>query len=384
MQSRWLARRLEYHLLGNHLFTNAKALVFAGSYFEGSEAGSWLARGLAILDRELPEQILGDGGHFELSPMYHSLALEDLLDLINVARWAGHPQYARWRDRIAPMRGWLAAMCHPDGEIAFFNDAAFGVAPSPIELDGYAKRLGFPVVAEIAPAVGLLPDSGYVRVERGPVVALLDVARIGPDHLPGHAHADTLSFELSLNGQRAIVNSGTSIYGVGPERLRQRGTSAHSTVTIEDENSSEVWSGFRVARRARPQGLSVLQDDGGWTIVCAHDGYGRLPGHPRHRRTWQFHDLGFIVSDSIEGGHSHAVVAFHFHPNAIPSAAPNGLRGALAVSPGVALNWQVETGHAAIEPSTWHPEFGLSLPSYRLLVTPISGESVVRFSWGEV
>ena len=36
--------------------------------------------------RELPEQILADGGHFELSPMYHALVLEDLLDLVNIAR----------------------------------------------------------------------------------------------------------------------------------------------------------------------------------------------------------------------------------------------------------------------------------------------------------
>jgi Uncharacterized protein conserved in bacteria len=33
VQARWLRRRLEWHLLGNHLFANAKALVFAGALF---------------------------------------------------------------------------------------------------------------------------------------------------------------------------------------------------------------------------------------------------------------------------------------------------------------------------------------------------------------
>ena len=73
------------------------------------------------------------------------------------------------------------------------------------------------------------------------MVAMLDVGPIGPDYLPGHAHADTLSFELSLHGRRVLVNSGTSVYGIGAERLRQRGTAAHNTLTVDGADSSEVW-----------------------------------------------------------------------------------------------------------------------------------------------
>ena len=85
VQVRYLRRRLEWHLLGNHLLANANALVAAGLFFEGPEADEWRTAGLAILSRQLPEQILPDGGHFELSPMYHAIVLEDLLDLINMA-----------------------------------------------------------------------------------------------------------------------------------------------------------------------------------------------------------------------------------------------------------------------------------------------------------
>ncbi|HZP66813.1 MAG TPA: heparinase II/III family protein, partial [Rudaea sp.] len=67
-QTRHLRRRLEFHLLGNHLLANAKALVFAGTFFEGREAEAWRARGLALLRRELAEQVLADGGHVERSP----------------------------------------------------------------------------------------------------------------------------------------------------------------------------------------------------------------------------------------------------------------------------------------------------------------------------
>ena len=141
-QTRWLSQRLEIHLLGNHLFANAKAMVFAGVFFDGLEAEGWQEKGLCILEREVQEQVLPDGGHFERSPMYHALALEDVLDLINLAatfsetiprRWCGLAD--SWVETIGRMRIWLAAMCHPDGEISFFNDAAIGIAPSPTELE---------------------------------------------------------------------------------------------------------------------------------------------------------------------------------------------------------------------------------------------------------
>ena len=384
VQARWLTRRLEYHLLGNHLFANAKALVFAGCFFEGEEADGWRALGHRILAREVPEQILADGGHFELSPMYHALALEDMLDLANIERSAGFSVPPAWDGKIAAMRRWLAAMSHPDGEIAFFNDAAIGIAPPPRELEDYAARLGFAPSAAGEGGTEWLRESGYVRLARGNAVALLDVARVGPDYLPGHAHADTLSFELSVGGLRVIVNSGTSVYGTGAERLRQRGTAAHNTVEIDGENSSEVWSGFRVARRARPQRLSVTQGDADQVVTCGHDGYARLSGRPHHWRTWRFGTDRLAVSDRIEGRCRSAVAAFHFHPALTSRVAADGASGALEAGERSVLRWRVEKGRARIEPTTWHPEFGVSVPAHRLLLSLDEGESTIEFFWNDI
>lgn len=386
VQVRWLRRRLERHLLGNHLFANAKALVFAGCFFDRPEAQGWLDQGMGILAREVPEQILPDGGQFELSPMYHALALEDMLDLVNVTRAAGiscrwRAQVEGWEERIERMRAWLSAMCHPDGEISFFNDAAIGIAPPRAELDRYAARLGFASSVEAETGCTWLRDSGYIRLQGPRAVALLDVARVGPDYLPGHAHADTLSFELSVDGWRVLVNSGTSVYGDGPERQRQRGTAAHNTVVVDGENSSEVWSGFRVARRARPQNLSVSREEDDFVVACAHDGYRRLAGQPLHRRSWRFDADRLVVSDKVEGVHRGAEAAFHFHPDLSPSIDEEGRSGALISDAGVALSWRVSRGRGRLEPSTWHPEFGVSLPARRLVVALSQGESLVEFTW---
>ncbi len=386
VQARWLSKHIEWHLLGNHLFTNAKALVFAGLFFEGGEAAAWLERGLRILERQIPEQILADGGQFELSPMYHALAVEDLLDLINLTgachaavpqKWQGF--VAQWPERVQKMRAWLSAMCHDDGEIALFNDAAFGVAPVLSELEAYATRLGLAAVNPPGSALVDLCESGYIRVQRGPALALLDVASIGPDYLPGHAHADTLSFELSVFGRRCVVNSGTSVYGAGPERLYQRSTSAHSTVEVEGENSSEVWSGFRVARRAYPKDVTIHESGVAISVSCSHDGYQRLPGKVTHRREWRISTQNLTIRDSLSGRFRQARARFYFHPDAALDA--QGAQGTLTLPGGGRIRWRVGCGQARLVPSKYHPEFGVSVPNYCMEIVFTEPYCEVEFSW---
>ena len=389
VQVRWLSERLEHHLLGNHLLANAKALVMAGVFFEGPEADKWLVTGLGILQREIPEQVLPDGGHFERSTMYHALVLEDMLDLINITRYyssrlssAQRQQVVKWQPLIQGMLTWLKAMCLGDGEISFFNDAAFDIAPCTPDLEDYGHRL-------MGPSKTLLPpllyweDSGYVRISHGPAIALLDVARVGPDYLPGHAHADTLSFELSLGKQRVLVNSGTSQYGSGKERLRQRGTAAHNTVSLKAQNSSEVWSGFRVARRAYPVGLKIEQlRDGSITqIQCGHDGYARLPGRPMHYRRWSMGDGRLTVTDQLEGKSLCAEARFHFHPSVKLKAVHGLVDGGIKLPDGQEVSWHIAHGRARLENSTWHPRFGELEPNFCLVVQLLNGSSTVHFSW---
>jgi uncharacterized heparinase superfamily protein len=385
VQARWLTSRLEVHLLGNHLFANAKALVFAGLFFQGEEAAAWLSHGLRLLAHEVPEQVLADGGHFERSPMYHAIALEDVLDLCNVAAVyenapgvQDHEQVVDWRARASLMLRWLDVMCHPDGEISFFNDAAMGIAPSPNELTAYAKRLGI-VSTEVATPITWLESSGYARLVSRPAVLLVDMAAVGPDYLPGHAHADTLSFELSLFGQRLLVNSGTSCYGDSTERIRQRGTAAHNTVMVDGADSSEVWGGFRVARRARPINPQVSVTPV-LEASCIHDGYRRLPGHVTHQRRWRLTEAGLEVNDALQGYCDIAEARFHFHPTVIVTM-QDECGGTIEVANGRCLHWTVINGSARIEDSTWHPRFGVALPNCCLVVRLEKGRVTTIFEW---
>ena len=381
VQARWVHRRLETHLLGNHLFVNAKALIFAGLFFEGTEAEQWLRCGQQLMDRQLPEQVLADGAQFELSPMYHALALEDVLDLVNIG--SSYPDVAsqeslavELRGRAASMLYWLRCMCHPDGRIGAFNDSADGIAPSLEELERYAAQLAIEAPQSPRDAVNYLRASGYIRVSHGRALALLDVARIGPDYLPAHGHADTLSFELSLGARRVVVNGGTSCYGTSARRLAERGTAAHSTVQLEGRDSSEVWSGFRVGRRAR---VSVPEIDG-WRICCSHDGYRFLPGRPRHRRCWCFDGAALVVDDAVSMPSVAGVARYILAP---------GLRlrrvhaGSWRVLEGEAEIACIEIlrGRASHADGHHAPQFGVSLAVECLVVQLVEGRATTRWNW---
>lgn len=375
LQAEVLMQRLEFHILGNHLFANAKALVFLGSYFSGKRATAWLNEGIQILDREIREQFLVDGGHFELSPMYHCTLLWDMCDLVNLANTttlqALTMRIMSWKTVIERGLAWLSRMVHPDGDISFFNDAAFGIAPKFADLQSYASQLNIVIEQDGNDFfdIKLLEQTGYCVVNLpNRCKAILDVAKIGPDYQPGHAHADILSFELSLYGQRCFVNSGTSHYGDDALRQFQRSTKAHNTVCIDDKNSSDVWAGFRVAQRTYPCDLSIKKELNCFVVGCAHAGPLRLPSSYLHRREWIFSAHGMTIHDVIKGGFVEAEAHFYLHPDVhnikqeqhcISCSLPEGQQILIAFHGG---------SQVAIEPTNWYPFFGTSIKNNCLVV----------------
>lgn len=385
VQARWLRKKIEWHLLGNHLFANAKALAYSGLFFTGPDADEWRARAARILRRELPEQVLSDGGHFERSTMYHALALEDVLDLVNVLRaFAPDCDDARLsglgellEEGARRMLAFYRAMCHPDAEISLFNDAAPGIAPSSVELERYAGALGIEAQWPSGESVMDFPASGYVRVARGPATAILDLAPVGPDYLPGHAHADSLSFELSLGHRRLIVNGGTSCYGTGPQRLLERSTAWHSTVSVGLHNSSEVWGGFRVGRRAR----IVERRVDGWQIHGAHDGYCFLPGRPVHRRSWEFGPREVVVRDHLDAPSAPACAWYHLAPGLELEALEPRQSWAVLDGARRVATLRVERGSAEAMVTVRATGFGQLEKANTVRVELVDAQAATRWSW---
>lgn len=314
-----LSQQIEYHLMGNHLFANAKALFFAGYFFEGPEAEKWLALGRKILATETSEQFLDDGGHFELSSTYHATLTEDLLDIINISQAYGVEIGQGVQDTAAQALSWLAVMTRPDGLPPLFNDAAYGISPTLAQLTAYGKRIGIQPEQHVADQLVDLPASGYFRFE-GPNYSFWgDAGQIGPDYIPGHAHCDMLSFELYAHGKPIIVDTGISTYEVDERRHYERSTAAHNTVQIAAREQSEIWGAFRVARRAR----IIKREIESASVVAGYQMYGKP--NATHERRFEFSDQTIRLYDRLDGkpAHFNTTARFHCHPDIQPRLEDN-------------------------------------------------------------
>lgn len=362
-----LLRQVEYHIMGNHLLENAITLCWAGLSLQGPDSKEWLSSGGAILKSELERQVLADGVHDERSPMYQALLAEALLRLAEVARQsAGVPGSEGVRavaaEAGAKMLDSLRFLQHPDGEYALVNDAAFGIAPTRAQL---VARFGAPCAA-VAQRPGA---SGYLlaRVDRH--YLLFDAGPLGPNHQPGHGHADTLSFELSLHGRRVITDTGTYTYDPSPVRQFDRGTVSHNTVAVDGRDQSELWASFRCGRRTVTE--TAAYGSGGIAAPVLDGAYSG-PRGIRHRRTLSLSKDCLTIHDQLQAKGSHeASSRLHFAP---------GLR-----LTGSGRQWTVHDGATPIariesqdvdwvcSTSPYHPEFGLEVERHVLC-------AAVRFS----
>lgn len=309
-----LERRLEYHLLGNHLLEDFYGLFIAALYFEDERLYNKISR---LLLRELHEEILPDGAHYEQSPMYHCILLDRLLDCYN---FSSQNKCFKGQDKVTnqlktyaqQMLGHLESIVYLKTEysgskIPLLNDSAVGIAPTYDDLCNYACRLGIKF-NKIE-----LGACGYRKLKNRRMEALVDVGNITASYQPGHTHADTFNFELLIDGVPFIVDTGISTYNKTQRRQYERSTSAHNTVSVDERNSSEVWGGFRVGRRA----CVNIEEDTPNRIKASHNGFKKTLDFGVqcvHVRTFEMFEDKWCVVDNVMGGKT-AIAYLHFSPN---------------------------------------------------------------------
>lgn len=288
---RRLLAGMEVHLLGNHYYENLKAVIFASYVFNESKVYDVA---LKKLKKQTQEQFLPDGMHFELSPMYHKIMLENLIritccfnETVNMPKWL--------YDTIQRAINALAYLEEGVERTPLFNDAGDNVSKSYKQLLSAAKRL-YGIEPE---RISGLQSAGYYRLNSSNISVLVDVGEIGPDYLPGHGQCDCLSFELYIKGNPLFVNSGTYQYQ-GKLRNYFRSTSAHNTVKIGNTEQSECWKEHRVGRRIHNINSKVYKH----SIKGSYDNY---KGN-KHEREITLENQMFIVLDktNAEGSMVHS------------------------------------------------------------------------------
>lgn len=307
-QDLWQKR--EYHLMGNHLLENAIALCRAAHFFQDSKG---LSKAFRLLFTELKEQYRPEGAHFELSGMYHCILLQRLLELYEACAVSNQESgfdanlatsLAKLKKSIEKQVGWLHYLIDAKGYYPHFNDSVDGIAPSPLYLLEWAKKLE--IEADIFdPSI----TPAHYRSSFGNFDLWVDLGPIAPDYIPGHGHADNLTFCLNYNQQPIVVDMGISTYEKNFRRLEERETSSHNTVCISGKDSSEIWGGFRCGRRAK----TTVTDISPQQITATHNGFEQWG--VTHERTFCWDAKQLHIKDNIA---KKGVAKFHFHPDLEP------------------------------------------------------------------
>jgi hypothetical protein len=294
-QMRFLARRLERHLLGNHLLCDLCALVAAAASLECEDSASVGTRAARRLERELERQVLPDGGYAERTAQYHLIVLQDALLALVLHRARGRTLAT---DAVlARMLGWVERIRRRDGSFPCLNDAVPGSSPSIDTISGLAKLAGVIPPGNVAAAVTELPDTGWTLVRVGAYELLFEHGEIGPKEQPGHGHADTLSFELMWDGEPVVTDTGVTTYAPGEIRNFERSAAAHATVSVNGQGADEIWASFRVGGRGRSMYLGTSSPwPGAWLLRGQVRSY---QGWTHHRSLLFWPKQVLVVCDDV-------------------------------------------------------------------------------------
>ncbi|MGD9855314.1 MAG: heparinase II/III family protein [Planctomycetaceae bacterium] len=314
-QVRFLERHLEWDLRGNHLLENLRTLALSGAFFAGRAAERRLDRAVSLLHRQLAEQILPSGEHFERAPMYHAQMLSAVLDVRDAVQ-ALRPEFAATCARTAGRMGeFLEATIPPDGGVPLLSDTALGETPDVgillAEIGGELRRssrsTGDPDVR-----IG----GGYWTWRSAKDCLLFDAGPVGADELPAHAHCDLLTIEASFSGERVIVDSGVYDYADGEMRRYCRSTAAHNVLQIDGVEQCDMWSRFRMGYRGHPSSLEHGRDREFDWCRATHNAYRRI-GVPRVGRWLACRANGpWFCVDWAQGAGRHELVdRLHLSPD---------------------------------------------------------------------
>jgi uncharacterized heparinase superfamily protein len=349
----YLYKNIEFHLLANHLFANAVALIYAGHFFDIPDAKRWLERGENLLIKQIHEQILPDGGHYELSPMYHCIILENILDCWNIYKANSLNIPVEIIDSANQMVIWLYKLQTPNGLIPLFNDSAYNVSSEIKDLIDYWKNLSGDNLDNIIRSYVELKYSGYYICNDNEFYIIIDAGESGPSYQPSHSHCDMLSFELWRKGYPIIVDTGVYEYEPSETRKYLRANNAHNTVKINGLDQFETWGSFRVAKRAKIIESEFCETNTGFLFSGSYRNYlGDI-----HKRKIQLKNKFLLIEDNVESKECSIVESYlHFSP-AISLFKKNSKWFGMFESENIFFlqsNWQKEelcTGE-------FYPEFG--------------------------
>jgi uncharacterized heparinase superfamily protein len=306
-QLRHLARTAAWEEAGPARLRALKGLIAGLVAFGHGEKR--VVRALRTVQQELPVQILPDGGHRSRNPSVQLDVLRDLVDTRAALR-AGHIEIpAALQDAIDRMAPMLRFFRHGDRKLALFNNS--------IEEDGILVDLVLTRSETKGRAPAQAPHSGYLRMQAGHSLVLVDIGKPPPHGFDETAHAGPLSFEMGQGRERIIVNCGGYRGANRAWRQVARSTAAHSVLVLADTNAVEIADDGALGRAPPAIRCERAEEEGAQWIAVSHDGYRQRFGILYTRELYLAADGDDLRGEDKLTGRSGTAFAvrFHLHPS---------------------------------------------------------------------
>lgn len=307
VQLRHLGRTASWELEGAARLRALKGLIAGAVALDAPKTR--LAKAIGALAREMPAQILADGGHRTRSPAVQLRVLRDLVDIRAALRAARIDTPGPVQDAIERMAPMLRLFRHGDRRLALFNDA--------LEDDGVLIDLVLTRSETKGRTISHAPDSGFERLQANNSLVVIDAGHRPPPGFDAHAHAGALSFEMSHGRDRIVVNCGAYRGPRANWSQVGRASAAHSVLVVADTNSAEIRDDGIVNRPPTAVSCERAEHEGQQWVLATHDGYRERFGLTYTRELFLAADGADLRGEDRLTGRPGAAFAvrFHLHPS---------------------------------------------------------------------
>jgi uncharacterized heparinase superfamily protein len=327
----------------------------------------------AELERQVP---VPGGGHIGRNPWTLVELLLDLLPLRRCYAARGKTPDPALLSAIRRLTEMLGHLRLGDGMPGRFN----GMGPG--ERGALATVLAYD---EGTSPSGTVERSGYVRLERGSTIVLVDAGLPPPLLLAGAACAGCLSFELSSGSELVLVNGGVPGEIDAGRRSLARATVNHNTLCLGEQSSAKLLRDAHLERdigapplRHPDHVTCVLQEaDDALGLEASHDGYVGRWGL-LHTRTLTLAGAGSRLEGVDRLGAAKGVVRFswdvpfsihfHLHPSAAVRLAPSAEAAELVLASGETWRLRAAGAVLSIEDSLYFADAAGARPAQQVVL----------------
>jgi hypothetical protein len=239
-QLRYLKMNLEHDVRGNHLFENLKTIILTEYFLDNTRlVNKYIKR----INRALKKQVLEDGCHFEKSISYHIIVLNGILDVLSIVDYN--------LDSLNTLKKYASIMLEFYNKIKYtnvdyplFNDSNYTMTEK-ITGDVFKKKSSLVLSENHLLVKRLKFTSKYFVYQNQRLRLTMDLGNLGSNYLLAHSHNDIFNFEVLVDNQKIITDTGVFEYENSKQRHHSRSTQAHNTVQVNGYEQSDIWSSFR-------------------------------------------------------------------------------------------------------------------------------------------